>query len=138
LGLWYIDIGLGGVVVPIAPGGLGGNFSIQIGPDGVFLTSGVGFGIGKAFSATLVPGFSPSEGISSKVTAQVSAPLPRPLPPIPVGVKGVYTIDERGVESIRLGYGLGFGTSVQFTPVNQTVCIAFCGKATQTKSKSSE
>jgi hypothetical protein len=125
----------GGLAVPGVPGGLGLTLSMQIGPDGIFLTGGIGAGVGAAVSATLFPTGSPVEGISSRVTVQGGVPLPSPLPP--VGGKAVYSVTESGEESLRAGIGVGLGLNVSVTPVTQTKCIAFCRRGVGTISKSS-
>ena len=115
-GLWYIDASFG-IAVPFVPGGVGFNGGILIGPEGVFATGGVGFGIGGAVTATVMSG-SPTEGISSKVSVQGGNGV--------IGGKVSYSVDEGGNESVKYGLGYGVGLGAQFLPVVQTKCLLWC------------
>jgi RHS repeat-associated protein len=129
LGLWYIDAGAG---FPLFAGGTGVVLGLQGGPAGIFAYGGLGFGVGKAASITLMSG-SPVEGVSAKVTAQGGGPLPGIR--IPVGAKASYSIDTQGNESMKYGIGVGFGFNASFLPVLQTKCFVFCKKERASKSE---
>jgi RHS repeat-associated protein len=101
LGLWFFDVNFTG------GNGRGGTVGVQIGPAGVFVYGGVGYGTGGGASVTLNTG-DPSPGLS--VSATVSGGTGT------VGGIASGSYSSTGVSgSVGIGWGVGFGTAVTGT-----------------------
>lgn len=107
LGLWYIDINVTG------GSGKGGTVGVQIGPSGVYVYGGVGYGSGGGASVTLNTG-EPSSGFSVNATTSGGTGTVGGLASLSYDSSGLSktgnTLGTAGV-----GWGVGFGAAVTGT-----------------------
>ena len=104
VGLWYLDFNFTG------GDGKGGTGGLQIGPAGIFLYGGGGYGVGGGFSATLNTG-DPCEGISFGATVSGGDLF---------GGQGTVSYSNGEVSpAVGVGFGLGVGYAVTVTYTHQ-------------------